>query len=1029
MFLNKYYEDINALHIGEKEARAYYIPYSSESKARENVRENSERFTLLSSDTWKFGFFDTPEMVEEAMTKKDFDASNWDNITVPGTWQTSGYDSAVYMTSPYVFMYNPPFVPQKNPTGVYIRDFEYQKVESKKYELVFEGVDSCLYLYVNGQFVGFSTVSHNQSVFDITDVLQNGANRIVAVVLKWSFASYFEDQDKIRLSGIFRDVYVLERDNNCIEDLYIKADLDETLTKGKLNFDIKTEEEAEVTVSVYAPSGELVASTSFTSDVKKTIDIDAPALWSAEIPDLYTVCIKCNEEYICKKIGFKKIFIKNGVFYFNNEKIKMKGVNRHDMDPKTGYAVNYAHMKRDICKMKECNINTIRTAHYPNEGRFYELCDEYGMYVIAEADMETHGCQYIGNVHEISDSPQYTHIVVDRVMQMVQNLKNSTCIMMWSLGNESGYGCTFEAAGKAVKAFCPEYIVHYEGIYAGLYKDLFENISDEAKKKIINSNEFIDVTALMYPPFSLIDRFFACEWEKRPLMMCEFSHAMGNSCGDLREYMERIYSDDRFLGGCVWEWCEHALELKDGDVIYYGYGGDFGDDVNYYNLCADGLCTPDRRPRSSLLELRNAYAPICCSAVSVSPIKLTIENRNSFRDLSYVNFKWEITRNGKVVNDGEFTVNVPAGCSTDVAIDCELPETGECYLAVKAFDSNYAEPIYMYQVKLDTLPEKAEAKKLSSLSVKETACDITISGEGFLYEINKLNPAINRINYFGKEYLKNPMQLTCFRAPIDNDSPGAPAASPAPLWQKVGKGQYRYPISDIKDFVVTEQNEDVVSMSYKLFFGAVGQKPAITTDMNIKVYSTGEISLHQQGGMSDLGTCVICTETINRHLLRYGYVWNLDSSLNHVRYFGYGPQETYIDKHAYALMGIYDKKVDDMFVDYLRPQENSSVYNTKWASVTDENGDGILFASSGISFNASKYSVEEMITKMHPYELEESGNTIVHTDFFMSGVGSSKVGPAAPEKYRLVNKDIDFDLKIVPIRAKEDEFEKYASLN
>ena len=1035
MLQKAFHKDIHALHIGEKPPRAYMIPYDSYEAAASMCREESAYFTLLSGCDWQFQYFDSFQDIPEDMLKAGYDCSGFDTIRVPGTWQTSGYDMAQYLTSPYPFLYNPPYVPEKNPAGVYIREFDYEPHAGKNYELVLEGVDSCFYLYVNGIVTGFSTVSHCESIFDVTNLLRKGKNRITVVVLKWCFATYFEDQDKIRLSGIFRDVYLLERQNYHIADVLIKPevydDVQGIFSDGMLTLELDLEEYegGNCTCSdkrtgfgwnmmLLDPLGQKIIERKSVCETKICVPVTEPLLWSAETPYLYTLYLSYGEEYFCKRIGFRRAEIKDGIFLFNGRAVKLLGVNRHDAHPETGYAVDYDHMKRDVLLMKEHNINAVRTAHYPNDPRFYELCDEYRLYVMCEADMETHGCLYPDKWNELVDDPKYEEIILDRVMRMVHTLKNAPSVFCWSLGNESSYGCCIEKAAKAVKAFDPKALVHYEGVFNRRIPD--KELYDETK-------DFIDFVSCMYASQEKMDLILNAEGEKRPIFLCEYSHAMGNSCGDLSDYIQTFYSHDRYVGGCVWEWCEHALLMEKNGQNIYGYGGDFGDKVNYGNTCCDGLCAPDRRPRSSLLELKGVYAPVYCRMVYSQPMLLAIQNRYAFRDLSHLTFCWQISRNGELVKEGQFVLHTPAGETENHSLDQVILQDGECYLTIRVMEAGKKDPVYLYQTEL-TQPQAAAKSSeqyewmelyadRQELKVMQTGTAVVVEGKDFLYEISKSVPSVNRIIYHGKELLEAPMDLALFRAPVDNDTRLGNIITAQP-WLTPRSGNYRYPISDLKEFKIERITEKDVVVSYTLLCGALGQIPAITSHMEIVVGADGTMKLCQRGSLRKLHT----------YLMRYGYHWTLPARLSNVRYFGFGPQETYVDKHTYAYMNVFSKKVDDMFVDYLKPQEHGSVYNTKWAALTDDFGEGILFAGNGFSFNASPYTVEELMKKAHPQDLERSGYIQVHTDYFMSGVGSAKCGPEIMPKYRLEDREILFALGICPVSAGDDCFEKADSV-
>lgn len=628
--VEKYWENPEILHVNCEKPHAYFIPYENENKARKGIRGTSKYFNSLNG-LWKFKYLNSVYDVEDDFYRIDYNADNWDNLPVPSNWQLHGYGKPNYTNKNYPYPCDPPFVPNENPTGLYIRDFFVNDIADRKNYLVFEGVSSCFYVWLNGEYVGYSQVSHMTSEFDISKYLKSGRNRLAVMVLKWCDGSYLEDQDMWRLSGIFRDVYLLNRTPVHISDLFVKAEINDGLDIGSINCTVTLSEQCTSTVKAILTdnSGKVLEEKIQSIDQEGTLEfhVSNPKLWSAEIPNLYSLCLICEGEVIFQKIGFRKVEIRDSVFYINGMPIKFKGVNRHDSHPELGYAVPLDFIKQELYLMKRHNINAIRTSHYPNDPRFYELCNEIGFYVIDEADLECHGTDMVGKINLLSDDPTYEKAYVDRMVRMVERDKNFACIVMWSLGNESGYGCNLVKMAQWAKQRDSR-LIHYERVFHPKMKEEFESGKYDTS--------CLDVYSRMYPSIDWIeDEFLTDENEKRPLILCEYSHAMGNGPGDLKDYWDLFYQQERLAGGFVWEWCDHGIAQKTSDgKEYFAYGGDFGDMPNDGNFCVDGLVYPDRTPHTGLLELKNVIAPIDVEAVDLDNGKLKITNRFDFLNLS-----------------------------------------------------------------------------------------------------------------------------------------------------------------------------------------------------------------------------------------------------------------------------------------------------------------------------------------------------------------------------------------------------------
>ncbi len=993
-----YWNEPNVYNVNSKKPKAYFIPFSDKKRINEQ-RESSDRFFLL-NDCWNFKYFDTIQDFDGV-----FDNISWDKISVPGMWQLNGYGTYAYISSPYPFMYNPPYVPQNNPAGIYKYEFDFKKQENKEYDIVFEGVDSCIYVWVNGDFIGYSEVSHCEKVFDITENLHNGKNILYCCVLKRCTGSYLEDQDKIRLNGIFRDVYILERDNVHIYDIFTKTEVNASSAIITAEIELNTVSDEKVFVQLYSPDNVLLCEKEIAVSSKEIISFDVinPLLWSAEKPYLYKLIFNCNEEYIKQNIGIRNVEICDGIFKINNKNVKLKGVNRHDSHYKKGYCVSYDDMKNDLLMMKEFNINTVRTSHYPNDPRFYELCDEIGMYVCNEADLETHGAWYADECFgALAKYEPFKELFVDRVVKMIEAQKNHCSVVIWSMCNESGWGPNLAACCDITHQKNPKWIVHCESVFTQHRVSERDFLAQTIGK--------IDIYANMYPSIEeTVIPFFKCEDEKRPYFLCEYSHAMGNSCGDLKDYWDVIYSEDRFIGGCVWEWCDHAVELtnKNGKK-YMGYGGDFGDDVlNLYNFCADGLVSPDRKPHSSLFELKNIYAPI--NVVDKGDY-ITIENRYDFSSFEKLNFNWKIEVNGKTVEKDSFKLNTLPGEKEDIKIPA-VTLKGEGYFTLEVFDNKNR--IYVWQKDLKLKKEETEPALKGKLSLKNDK-KILVSGENFSYVFSKAKPLISEIIYNNTKICLN-QNFCLYRAPIDNDR------LIKDEWSKEGlickEGNLYNCVTDFSDMSI-EENDSLIKIKYNLFVGTMGKRPIFSGEIIYTVYSDGFLSISLNGDIRQ-------TET---WLPRFGFEWGVNKAFNNVKYFGFGPHESYVDKNSGCTMGIFEKTSSEFLENYIKPQECGSVYNTKWAMLTDKNG-GIGFCGDSFSFNVSEYTINELRTKKHPYELVKDDKINVYTDYFMSGVGSGSCGPQLNKKYQVKNGEVSFNLSLFPVSKNSDAFSKLAEHN
>ena len=1004
MELPDYYENPAVLHVGTTADRAYYIPFADEETALSGDRTRSGRLLMLSGK-WKFRYYRNLREVEAGFVSPDFDAEAFDTVPVPGCWQILGYDRHQYVNTRYPFPYDPPYVPQENPCGAYVRRFTVtEEQRAMKSFLNFEGVDSCYYVWINGKSVGYSQVSHCTSEFDVTDFIKTGENTIAVLVLKWCDGSYLEDQDKLRMSGIFRDVYLLFRPSVHIRDFFVRAEPDGARGNAGLTVDLEwsgTPAGGEYTF--LSPSGKSVAKGNLAGP-RICFTVEHAILWNAEAPSLYRLVLHTPGEVIVQDVGIRQIKVENGVLLLNGTKIKLKGVNRHDSDPFTGYVISEEQLRRDLTLMKRCNVNAIRTSHYPNAPWATQLYDRYGFYVIGEADLETHGTTTVyGGGHDNDDmsltcrdrtfgrlchDPRFEAAMLDRVRKNVMRDKNCASVLMWSLGNESGYGPNLEKAAAWIKSYDRGRLVHYESsIYEmeGYRNDL--------------SN--IDVYSRMYASVEAVEKYCS-EGREKPFLECEFSHAMGNGPGDLEEYYRKIYQYDQFAGGFVWEWCDHAVwagtDGKGGNKFLYG--GDFGDFPNDGNFCVDGLVSPDRRPHTGWKELKNVARPARAKAVDLKQGLVEISNLLDFTDFAeYLYLEYQITCNGNTLEaDRIENLDIPAKAKKTVRLKYEIPAQGNCCLNIfyrQKQNSGFADAGYL--LGFDQLPLREEAlcprhTDGSAVTAAADADKIFIEGRGFRYVFNRSKGVFESLTKGNVAFLDRAMEYNIWRAPTDNDR------NIRKEWEAAG---YDRAVVRVYRSSFSEQDGKII-VTAELSLSAVSIQRILTIQSKWTVWPDGIISV---GITADRDAGL-------PFLPRFGLRLFLPASFGRAEYFGYGPNESYVDKHRSSLLGKFAADVADMYEDYIRPQENSSHCGCRYAGAFDAQGNGLKAYGSGFSFNLSNYTQEELASKRHNFELEKCGSAVLCLDYKMSGVGSNSCGPALAKRYRLDDGHFEYDLDL-----------------
>ena len=979
---------------------------------------------------------------------------------MPGIWQNFGYDSHQYTNVRYPIPLDPPYVPQENPCGVYVHEFEYHRdADAPEAFLNFEGVDSCFYVWMNGCYVGYSQVSHATSEFDVTAYMHEGTNRLAVLVLKWCDGTYLEDQDKFRMTGIFRDVYILKRPENILYDYFTKTEIQDDKAKVEIQacFVGENSISQKLEIQIRDMQGNLVQKGKFSPvecggayNYRAEFVIDDPKFWTPETPYLYQIVFASENEVITDRIGIREIHREGSVIYVNGTKIKFNGVNRHDSDPVTGAVISIEQIKTDLSMMKQYNFNAVRSSHYPNSPYFYQLCDEYGFFVIAEADNESHGTQtqYLQNSEwdnvvehwnkRISNNPDFIPATLDRTKLCVCREKNRPSIVIWSMGNECGYGCTFEEALKWTKEYDPTRLTTYESA--------FYRSSD---REYDYSN--IDIVGRMYPAFEEIEDYMEKTPDK-PLLLVEYCHAMGNGPGDLEDYFKYIHKYDSLCGGFVWEWCDHAIykgNAENGKPIYF-YGGDHGEEIHDGNFCMDGLVYPDRTPHTGLKEYKNVYRPARVISYDQESGEVVLHNYLNYLDLKdYLYLTYEVSCDGKNMQIGEIQLkeSIPAGEEGRVIIPVHIPDAGKCYLKInyhlkdeptlqkKDQDLGFDEILLMNEdgrnqtavnllagkMQSSDTPENAggadrdeaivrsitesedtdrnatenEATDRSTIEIEESDRYLKITGKNqeYVYVFNKLTGLFDKMYAGNKQLFTQPMELNIWRAPTDNDRK-----------IKLEWMNAHYDQSYARAYETTyELAEETVLIHSVIGLMAPTVQKILEVKADWKITPDGAVSVKMQAER-DMEFPM---------LPRFGLRLFLDKEFADVTYSGIGPVESYIDKRNAGYHGVFQTAVEDMHEDYLRPQENGSHTDCDYVKLSGK--DQCIYAVSGqtFSFNASVYTQEELTSKAHSYELENCGSTVLCLDYAQNGIGSNSCGPELSKKYRLDQENFEFDIKLV----------------
>ena len=998
-----YHKTLDFFHVGCERPHAYFIPYKDRESALREIRDESPYFKTLIG-AWDFKFFPSVTEIDDPLS---VEFSEEEKLDVPMNWQHAfgrGYDVPQYTNVSYPYPIDPPHVPDENPAGVYRRFFRLSQEEllGKSIMLTFEGVDSCFYLYVNGEFAGYSQVSHMISEFNVTKLVHAGKNEIRVVVLKWCDGSYLEDQDMYRSSGIFREVYLLKRDIARINDVYIKCDTAKDFSYADVYADIETNGGLNVGYNLADAEGNNLLSGTSRIEKSGRLEIgrlDFPNLWSDESPYLYELTLTAGNEVITFPVGVRRVEIVGNVILINGKGVKARGVNRHDSHPILGHATPMEHIKRDLLIMKAHNCNMVRTSHYPNDPRFYALCDRMGFYVCDETDLECHGIGIYRDFNPLTDNPEWEAAYMDRAERMLERDKNHPSIIMWSVGNECGPGVNHKKMVEFFKSRDSQRIVHVEDESRRAHSvDVQKSQGKDMPVPSETYREYIEIESAMYPPISTLKNVYLGKDKKYPMFLCEYCHAMGTSPGDLKEYWELIREYDNFFGGCVWEYTDHSAVV--GDNIYadpkYTFGGDFGEHPNDSNFCVDGLVYPDRRPHTGFLELKQAQAPI---AVRYENGVLTVKSYRYFTSLSDVSLVYTVECNGKAVKSvriGELDIE-PLG---EMSYGVDLPEIncGTVTLNVYAKQNCETEwaPVgydiasWQFILKED---KKNETVRYSGASIVEGRNEYTVEfGESTL-TVSKNTGLITSLVHEGKQMLAAPVVPTVWRAPTDNDK------NVKIQWEK-----NKYNRMETKCYSTSASIEDGAAViSAQISLGARSCLPLMRMKLTYTVGTEGIRVECDADVREDAPT-----------LPRFGFKFLLPEHFEDITYFGYGPYESYEDMRLASRLSLFKTTATKNFESYIKPQENSAHYGCRFATVTAAVGHGILFTADSFSLSASHYSAEQLTEIKHNYELVPEKETTVIIDYRNAGIGSNSCGPELNPLYRVNEKKINFTFSFSP---------------
>ena len=1006
-----FHQRFEVIHDNMEKSRNYFIPFEKNESCFQE-REFSSRMISLNGQ-WEFVYFDSYLELEDQTWESVW--KNPNTIQVPSCWQMCGYDRPEYVNYRYPFPFDPPYVPDKNPVGIYRRRVELTDL-TQRYLLNTEGIDSCFYLYVNGHYAGYSQVSHNTSEFDLTRFIHFGENEIVIAVLKWCDGSYLECQDKWRMSGIFRDIYILKRPKNCLDKFEISVasaaknatveikfigtpGLSGTveIAQEPVRLDGACGNQLDVLSRVECKTIEWELSSEGIAQVK--CKISQARKWNAEEPWLYPCQIRAEGECIGEYIGVREVRVERNQFLLNDMAIYLRGVNRHDFSPLHGAAVTKEEMWKDLYLMKQLNVNAVRTSHYPNSPLFAQMCDKIGIYLLEEADIESHGsgdaslCYSslngtgtdIRGIGMVVNMPEYEQQLIDRVETMVVRDYNRPSILFWSLGNESGYGPFMKAAGERVKELDKNRILHYECI--------------ELQYDRIETQDIFPIRSMMYPSFQWLKDYAGTQGKKRPLVLCEYAHAMGNGPGDLEDYWKILYSAPCFMGAFVWEWADHGIDMGiENGKRKYAYGGDFGEVVHDGNFCIDGIVYPDRSLKNASLEMKNVYRPLRIQQISAKEGIYKFENKYGFTQItgSFL-CEYILEEFGQEIERGNVSLNLNAGEAKTIKISSLANRTGESLYVRFELRMRTDQPIVWRQTdewiameqfcicktRRYQMKEKQPKVQNGTLVITETTKKIQIKGEHFVYEVNRRTGLPCSLQKDGNEYLAQPMKYETFRAPIDND------IRQKDRWyhfymNRLEEKYYRTKIS-----TENENGSSYAVVKTELSLGYAVYPPIFHVCTKVRVGADGQLQLEVD----------VKTTEIRSSIPRFGVHMSLPKDFRKITYYGYGPQDSYVDKKQSSYLSLFTSDVSDLFEDHIVPQENGSHYGCEYVKVSNGTQHLEVASEQTFSFQALEYTTKDLTKKTHNTQLIKSENIEVTIDYRQNGIGSESCCTTLEREY------------------------------
>lgn len=999
MLIPNYFEDLTVNEVNTLPRRNYFIPYKSKEEAQDNANRRQSSYYHDLNGEWDFHYFENVRLIDQPYWLSEAsDQLSYDSMKVPSVWQLSGYGQIQYTNVEFPIPYDPPYAPYENPGALYRRKFTIDNYNPESdYHINFEGVDSVFYLWVNDQFVGFSKISHSNTEFDLTELLHEGENDISILVIQYSDATYLEDQDKFRYSGIFRDVYLLERSKHRVNHFLITPDVASDLNSASIELEfIDVQNTDTVKFTLFNPEGVILEEGDLDTTQTHTLTLDNPVLWNAENPALYLVLLETEHEAYRQQVGLRKVEIKNNQLYVNHQSIKLFGVNHHDTNPNTGATVTVEDQIKDLELMKQYNFNSVRTAHYPKTAEFYELTDRMGFYVMSEADYESHGVVDLyglggnDNYNLIADDERFTFAISDRMESSIIPFQNYSSIIMWSAGNEGGYGVAVEAALKRGRELDASRPLHYEAYH---YRDM-ERVYDD---------QYIDMYSRMYPSVEEIDRLYFSEEPDRPFILCEYIHAMGNGPGDTKEYYDYMMSKDEFIGAFVWEWADHAVNIHRGtdETPVYRYGGDHGEFPHFGNFCMDGLMYPDRTPHIAVLEYRQVHRYLRVENYDLDSktftFKSTFDFTNSRKHYAVQLEYYDL--DGKLF-DTQDLADLDVEPQQTATFELELKHNLEDVLSLRfVYLANNTETDSPVELGYDQIMVQAYEPKLegtdstANLSYVETTGTIDVTVNGSVIQFNKADGAIKQMTKDQKDLLNAPSTWTIWRAPIDND-------------RNIKKEWYeaRYDRTSTRIYQLdVNETPQGLSLTFTGSLTAMGRQNVLAMEIEWLIQNDGQInlSLHAE------------KDPILPFLPRFGLAMPLNASFNEVEYFGQGPYESYWDKHHAAYMANFEASIEDLYEPYVTPQENGSHNDVHKLDVKSDDAQLNFISQAGISFNFSQYSVEQLTEVTHRDKLEVEDTHYLHIDYKQSGLGSNACGPELAEAYQLGHEPIEFEFSFV----------------